>query len=255
MNVRASRRPRRSDAGAHARPAIALASVVLASIALLACGRTDAHAPKRLAREDPVPSTTGAADARAPASTPTGSPDATARDEPDTALSDPPARTPLPPIRRSGRAWPFHKWDRAEAVTFNRFAARPRVPIVAVDDGGVNPTIADRKPLTPEQGRAAIALAKATDGGIMVSQCAFPRHAVILYEGDLPVASLNVCFECGDIVLWPDWRPLPKDPTPAQWKQIEAHIQHQIKLYDAAFPRWRAFFRDEIGFPIDETYR
>jgi hypothetical protein len=94
-----------------------------------------------------------------------------------------------------------------------------------------------------------------------MTKCPFPRHAVVLYDHDVPVASVNVCFECGDILLWPrlgppaiDWDKL----TPAQTKkalaELEADGAKKQKLFGQVFPKWKTFFRDSVGFPIDEKW-
>jgi hypothetical protein len=81
---------------------------------------------------------------------------------------------------------------------------------------------------------------------------------VVLYEGDIPVASINICFECGDILLWPRWEQKPEPDwsnlTDKQWKEIELESAKKLKLYKKAFPKWKVFFRDEIGFSIDARY-
>jgi hypothetical protein len=80
---------------------------------------------------------------------------------------------------------------------------------------------------------------------------------VVLYDGDVPVASINVCFECGDILLWPRWEPRPdySSMTDKQWKEQELRNAKQIKLYEKVFPKWKVFFQDEVGFSIDAHYR
>ena len=39
---------------------------------------------------------------------------------------------------------------------------------------------------------------------------------MVLYEVAVPVASINVCFSCGDIMLWPRWEPAP------DWEHLSA---------------------------------
>jgi hypothetical protein len=173
----------------------------------------------------------------------------------DTGVPPAPAAKPAP-VRRDGRVWPFHTWTRAEAVTFNQFAMRYGVSLLAYDDGGWSPHLGGRKPLDAAAARKALDLTKATEGDVAISKCPFPRHAVVLYDDEVPIASINVCFQCGDIVLWPSWKPEPDYSkfTPKQFKELEAVHAEQLVLYDKVFPKWQAFFRDEVGFPIDTKY-
>lgn len=172
-----------------------------------------------------------------------------------TAAPPPVPATPAA-VARSGKTWPFHAWDHAEAVTFNQIPMRERVRLYAYDDGGWSPLLVDRKPLTETLAKEAVDLVTRTQGGVDVSKCPFPRHAVVLYEREVPVASINVCFTCGDILVWPDWEPPPDwdKLTDEQRKKQMLRSEKQLKLYEKAFPRWKTFFRDEVGFPIDATY-
>ena len=95
----------------------------------------------------------------------------------------------------------------------------------------------------------------ATRGELEVSKCPFPRHAVVLYAGDAPVGTANVCFECGDILVWPDFEPpIPDDPwTPAVQRQFDRRTKKQLTGYKQVFPKWERFFRDELGFSLTPT--
>lgn len=111
--------------------------------------------------------------------------------------------------------WPFIAWDRAEAITFNNVAYGPGIPLRVYDaDHGWSPKIVDRKPISQEQAARAVGWVIATGGELEVSKCAFPRHAVVLYAGEAPVGTANVCFECGDILVWPH---LDAPPDHGNW--------------------------------------
>ncbi len=201
----------------------------------------------------PAPgASTSGVDAGAPSSAAARSAAATpAKDESDASAARP------APITRAGKVWPFHPWDHAEAVAFNAFAMRPGVQLRAYDESGWTKHLVDRKPISDAQARQAVDLVGKTDGDVEVSKCPFPRHAVVLYDGAVPVASINVCFSCGDIMLWPRWSPAPDwdSMTDKQMKEHALRSERQMKLYEKVFPSWKTFFRDEIGFPIDGDYR
>lgn len=80
----------------------------------------------------------------------------------------------------------------------------------------------------------------ATGGAVEVSKCAFPRHAVVFYSGDTPVGTANVCFECGDILVWPDLDPPPdyEHWTDAAQKQHERSYRRKLAAYKKVFPKW-----------------
>lgn len=170
-----------------------------------------------------------------------------------------PAPPPKPSeIARSGKTWPFHSWTRAEAVTFNQFPMRPRVPLVAYGPQGWSPHVVDKKAIPEASAKKAIQIASGTHGEIEVSKCPFPRHAVVYFDGDVPVASINVCFSCGDILLWPSWE--AEQPPGEERTEKQREADHALRLkkanlaYPAVFPKWKTFFRDEVGFAIDEHY-
>ncbi len=186
-------------------------------------------------------STTGAA---APASGPAGP-----------VVAEPPA--PAQPLTRT-TSWPFVAWDRAEAVTYNHVAYGPGIALRAFDDvHGWSPKLVERRPVTRPQGERAVQWVLATGGEVVVSKCAFPRHAVVLFAGDTPVGSVNVCFECGDILVWPDLDPPPDDEhsSAAAQKQHERSYRRKLAAYKRVFPAWERFFRDELGLPLAPVIR
>jgi hypothetical protein len=154
--------------------------------------------------------------------------------EPEATL---PARPPAPPPAPA--AWPYVAWDHAEAISFNDFDPRRGVPLRVVDDKGWSPHIAARKPLTAAQTRRALELFAVTEGQLEVSKCPFPRHAVVLFDHDEAVGSINVCFSCGDILSWPETPPSTLDTDTL------------LTRHEATMPQWDAFFR-EAGLAIKE---
>ena len=219
---------------------------------VFACGGSPstANAP-------PAPAPTAQAEAKAvspPEPTDAGT---TAAPDAAPATTPPAAKTRPAPVKRSGKVWPFHVWDHAVAVTFNQFPMRPEAQLHAYSDEGWSEHVVDRKPITEAQAKKAVELVTRTQGDVMVSKCPFPRHAVVLYDGEVPVASIDVCFSCGDILLWPRWEPAPDwdKMTSKQRNDLELRRKKQMALYEKVFPTWQTFFRDEIGFPIDAAYQ
>ena len=75
---------------------------------------------------------------------------------------------------------------------------------------------------------------------------------MVFYAGATPVASINVCFECGGVLVWPDYEPRPDyaHMSDADWKKRRALYARKLKAYEKVYPLWQAFFRDELGFSI-----
>ena len=114
------------------------------------------------------------------------------------------------------------------------------------DDKGWNPNIHSEQDITRKQADQAVKLVGRTLGEMMVSKCAFPRHAIVLFSGPTPVASINVCFECGDILVWPRWDPAP------DWDDRKYEMYGKLrKVYDRVFPKWEALFGKELGLTLD----
>ena len=145
------------------------------------------------------------------------------------------------PVAPAPEPWPFVTWDRAEAVAFNtELHFGPGIPLHAWHPrDGWSPHVTARAPITRAQAEAARDRTVATRGTIEVSKCPFPRHAVVFFAGDEPVGSVNVCFECGDILATPPF----EEADPALYEA-------KLAAYDRVYPRWEAFFRDELGWSI-----
>lgn len=184
--------------------------------------------------------------------------DAAPAAQPEGPTAPGPAATAESPVARHGKVWPFHPWNRAEAVRFNEFPMRPSIPLYAYDAGGLSPHIVEKIPISVPLARRAVELLLRTRGAVEVSKCPFPRHAVILYDGNMAVASINVCFSCGDILVWPRWDAVPEPDWDHMTKQrrnaYEAAYKTTMAAYEQTFPLWQSYFRDQIGFPIEAKY-
>ena len=135
--------------------------------------------------------------------------------------------------------WPAQDWVSAKAYTFN-FQNEGRVKL-RVYDGEWNKTIRQTIPLSKEAAEAALELTHRTAGAVHASKCPLPRHAVVFFNelGD-PVASVNVCFSCSDIMVWPNYgSDALKSKKYANWEKMETIHAH-------ALSRWQLFF-DGVG--------
>ena len=76
-----------------------------------------------------------------------------------------------------------------------------------------------------------------TAGEVLASKYALPRHAVVYFNAaGEPIASVNICFSCSDIMVWPNYGP---DTLGAKkykdWEKMEAIHFHTLS-------RWELFF-------------
>jgi len=91
-----------------------------------------------------------------------------------------------------------------------------------------------------------MSLLRKTQGEMLVSKCAFPRHGIVFFQGEAPVGAISVCFECGDILIWPAYS---QDPD---WRQKKTRRYGKLmKVYERVFPKWRQLFSDELGLADD----
>jgi hypothetical protein len=178
-----------------------------------------------------------------------------AASEPVVAAAGPavaPPAAPLEPIA----TWPFHRWDRAEAIRFNHVPYGPGIPLRAYDAAnGWSPKIRGRTPISQEQAAQAVKWTIATGGEVEVSSCPFPRHAIVFLSGETPVGSVNVCFDCGDILVWPDIDRAPDQniASDAELRRYEQRYKKKLAAYKKIFPRWEKLFRDELGWKLHPT--
>ena len=109
------------------------------------------------------------------------------------------------------REWPPQEWSHARAYSYNFVPYGPGQQLRVWDEGGWSTSIQTQVNLTQDQADAALELTHRTLGDVNASKCAFPRHAVVFFnDSDQPIASVNVCFECTDIMLWPAYNPDPR---------------------------------------------
>ncbi len=146
--------------------------------------------------------------------------------------------------------WPPAAWDHARAYAYNLVPAGPGHALRVWDAGGWSPDIAQTLPLDAEQASLALELTHRTQGEVRASKCAFPRHAVVFFDAqDQPVASVNVCFECSDILVWP---PYFADEEAAAQRMAQQVVTGEgddafpqpllFTVHDEVLGRWEGFF-------------
>lgn len=107
---------------------------------------------------------------------------------------------------RERTEWPG-EWASAKAYLFNMESGYgPGSTLFAWKDGTWHPRLEGEAALSDEMAAAALELVHRAQGELLMSKCPFPRHAVVFFDADgEPLGSVNVCFECTDILVWPPY--------------------------------------------------
>ena len=171
--------------------------------------------------------------------------------------TDPPHRVPvytLPETEMISKdirtSWPPTSWTSAKAYSFNQVDFGPGVELYAYKDGVWSTNITQEKELTKQQAHDALELNHRLGGTLIVSKCAFPRHAVVFFDAnDQPVASINVCFSCGDILVWPPYS-LAADWNQQRFSQQgSGDMPHIFSAHEQILPVWNSMLLKQMGLP------
>lgn len=149
--------------------------------------------------------------------------------------------------------WPFQPYSHARAYTYNFFASDAagnpgwysgKKGRIWSATSGWSPYIRSTTMLNDADAHAVARIVHATRGAFETSKCPFmPRHAVVYFNNkDEPVAGVEVCFECGDVAVWPNYpenRRLKLD-----WEKLET-------IYNAALRCYGAIFSAKLNLPLN----
>ena len=175
-------------------------------------------------------------------------PEITAASEYDFQL--PSAKNKLPDSLK--KKWPPTEWSSAKAYSFNMIPYRPGLDLYIYKDGTWNDKIAMTKDIDSRQAQTAISLVHRTAGDVKISKCPFPRHGVVFFDDEEnPVASLNVCFQCGDILVWPPYLAQQDEKIKYQRSENPPGPPQIIPVYSEVFPIWEEYFYTWIQLTKD----
>ena len=178
--------------------------------------------------------------------------------QPEPVVStDPPQRKPVYELPATvminkdlRQSWPPSAWKTAKAYAFNQQEFGPGVELYAYKEGVWSTNITQEKELSAQQANDAIELTHRLGGTLKVSKCAFPRHGVVFFdENKQPVASVNVCFQCGDILVWPPYS------TATDWdqKRFSQQGSEQMPLifdaHEQILPVWNTMLIEHLALP------
>ena len=105
--------------------------------------------------------------------------------------------------------------------------------------------------MTRGVGERVVEIVSNTKGTYLASKCPFPRHAFVIFDAkDQPVASVDICFECGDLFAWPDFK-VPNEVKYGVWDhKKKLNIGGLQKEYDDAMSAYRILII-RLGLPIE----
>ena len=150
--------------------------------------------------------------------------------------------------------WPFTEWKTAKAYAYNMKNFGPGASLFVYRDGEWNSSITTEIALTDSQAQAALELNHRLGGDINVSKCAFPRHAVVFFDDNKqPVGSVNVCFECGDILVWPPYYDKDEDLSFRYAQSENAELPKFIDFHEKTLPAWEDLLMKTVGLPAFES--
>lgn len=228
-----------------------LSTIAVLSFSLLACGPEETRSTTApVATPTPSPDASSALSASPQLPPPSTPPDAGVADA--AIVAAPATSDALPADKvalRPSKKWPFVEWDAAQAYTFNLRKPGPgaKLHVFRRPQGWTEKPVPG-KVLTEAQSKKALQLLAKTQGGMDVSKCPFPRHGIVFSVENVPVGSISVCFECGDILIWPPYSPDPK------WEDKKYKRYGKLmRAYDRVFPGWKKLFAKDLGLATDWT--
>ena len=165
-----------------------------------------------------------------------------------------PSKSLLPETRQMAKnlrtQWPYTEWTSAKAYAFNHKKFGPKAELFVYRDGIWNESIVYETALSPLQIEKSLELNHRLGGTLIVSKCAFPRHAVVLFnEQEQPVASINVCFSCGDILIWPKYHTDPSWEDARYSAQTEDGVPLIYSAHEEILPIWEELLIQEVSLP------
>jgi len=137
--------------------------------------------------------------------------------------------------------FPFGSWSYAKAYTYNFFDDRPVQMRVVTRDGTWSRHIRSEQRMSAEQAQQAADLVARTQGSVELTRCTFPRHAIVYFDAtDKPIASIDVCFSCEAVLVWPDYK-----------RPDDFDHEASASALDRALPAWRRLFEGSLNLPVD----
>jgi len=150
----------------------------------------------------------------------------------------------LPPENQ--QQWPPSKWSHARAYTYNFTPYGPGKKLRIWDAKGWSENIKQTIDIDQKQAQTAISLLHRTQGEVQASKCPFPRHAVVFFNGEDPIASINICFSCTDILIHPPYFN-DDEQSYGRYEMMGAGEEPLLfEIHETVLEDWGSYF-DKIG--------
>src|SRR5690606_36497846 len=140
--------------------------------------------------------------------------------------------------KKMKREWPPGEVASAKAYTFN-FDTNlgPGLDLYVYRNDSWHKTIRSTHELSEDATKQALDLVHVLGGTTIVPKCPLPRHGVgFCDKDDKPLGSVNMCFECGDIMVWPpyyDDSELEED----RWSISKGDGPLLLKIHEQTMPK------------------
>ncbi len=160
---------------------------------------------------------------------------------------------PLPQEGR--RPWPKQAWSYAKAYSYNFVPFGPGQNAYLYREGKWNEKIEKSIDINKEQADYALSLVHHTAGSIESSGCVFPRHGIVYFnQADEPVASINYCFSCEGVLVWPPYFDSPKEEADKYALSVSRDGDDSepqplvVEIYEQLRPSWENLFLEVLAF-------
>ena len=105
------------------------------------------------------------------------------------------------------KTWPPQEWTHAKAYTFNFVRYGPGNSNYIYKEDTWNKNTPVPFSINKEQAEYALKLVHQTAGDVETTKCTFPRHGIVYFNAqDEPIASINYCFSCEAVLVWPPYQ-------------------------------------------------
>ena len=153
------------------------------------------------------------------------------------------------------KTWPPQEWSYAKAYTFNFVPYGPGQSLYLYKDKVWNKNTPTSYSINKEQADYALSLVHKTAGNIETSKCTFPRHGIVYFDAqDEPVASINFCFSCEALLVWPPYQSIDeqykRDEIPG--KNVEGREWVEplvVQIYYELLPAYKHLFFEQLQLP------
>ena len=153
------------------------------------------------------------------------------------------------------KKWPPQEWSYAKAYTFNFVPYGPGNSNYVYKKDTWNKNTPVSYAINNKQAEYALKLVHKTAGDVETSKCTFPRHGIVYFnEQDTPIASINYCFSCEAVLLWPAYlsfeERLERESLAGTKVEGQEWVDPQVvQIYYDLVPAYKHLFFEQLKMP------